>query len=89
MRRGPDIVLKINDLLEARFDGDNRAHTCVSGRFNGTMTGLCGNMDDNAVNDIVTASGQTVPDDKMTGHIQIGDSWQISDVEEQRHVQDV
>ena len=82
-RNGTDIMLKIRGHLEARFDGNNRARTCVSKRFNNIMTGLCGNMDGNNINDIKTREGRLVEDNPW-GHIEIGDSWHILDEEDQK-----
>ena len=77
-RQGADIVLVIKGYVEARFDGNNRAKTCVSSRYANDMTGLCGNMDGNDANDLVTSGGLAVEDNPWS-HIQIGDSWYMSD----------
>ena len=74
------LVLEIPGVVKVMSDGRHAAWVCVDTDYQGVMMGMCGDMDQDRYNDFVTSEGHKVDDDQ-DGYDQIGDSWQVTDVE--------
>ena len=73
---GGHIMVTLDNGVVIYYNGNADGRVCVPRRCKGALSGICGNFDGYAPNDLMTSAGVLVSD-SPSGWQQIGHSWLI------------